>query len=676
MKQRLLKISRETGVSITDITDLLRSNGFDYSEDPAEELSHEAVEFIHNNLAAHIASKLGRAAGARETAKTAGQQAVQDIPLELKIIDRASKEKKLTERIIGFTEYHWYYTVAKYDGECSQPVQFTLFDEVLCDLLLTEEMSFTDLGSVLGLDTEKDPAEREIMQQAIHALRKDKMIQGDENRYSLTEEGRSYAREGVKFSSFARSFELYFDNGNTIGVNAKDIFSKLKSEKSTGSTADVSFDLEQIRNLAEYQAPEIHFPQKGFQLQSAQFIKAANFKAKVWVILLENFKDNTVRAIVYDEKQDRVIDQLSASLAGKEKVIDQLLAEILARNDDIEVTEEPKSSEQLEQERVLINKQDEIEKAIDNQEYEEIEKVRKEIQLVKRHFDSLEFEVELKRLFDETAEDLWVISPWIKGAALKRIPFFEAYLRKGGRVFVAYSEPEKAGDVMAYEEPLNKLLELEKKYLNFYLHQLPPFHYKNVWVRNEQKVHTYYTGSYNILSFFVRQGPWNIRQEKMTRIDWNPEVESEYLGVLKMFGMKYVEKAIHELESLCLNAPGKIDRSWLQKLKTLDNTRLQPFVGQSIAQVDIKHRQLEKDRNEQMVFFKRKYFSEAIDEYRKRTTDMAARPISPDKKRKLQKDFEQLRDEFIDLMDLQLRASSVKDLIDGLQVFSVRERRR
>jgi len=676
MKHRLLKISRETGVSITDITDLLRSNGFDYSEDPAEELTQEAVEFIHNNLAAHFASKAGKAAGGRETAKVASQQAAQEIPLELKIIDRASKEKKLTERIIGFTEYYWYYTVAKYDGECSQPVQFTLFDEVLCDLLLAEEMSFARIGSVLGLDTEKDPAEREIMQVAIHALRKDKMIQGDENRYTLTEEGRSYAREGVKFSTFARSFELYFDNGNTIGVNAKEIFSKLKSERSTGYTADVSFDLEQIRSLAEYQAPEIHFPQKGFQLQSAQFIKSANFKAKVWVILLENFKDNTVRPIVYDEKQDRIIDELSVALAGKEKVIDELLAEIIARNEDIEVTEEPKSSEQLEQERLLINKQDEIEKAIDNQEYGEIEKVRKEVQLVKRHFDSLEFEVELKRLFDETSEDLWVISPWIKWAALKRIPFFEAYLKKGGRIFVAYSEPEKDGDVMAFEEPLNKLLELERKYLNFYLHQLPPFHYKNVWLRNAQKAHTYYTGSYNILSFFVRQGPWKIRQEKMTRIDWNPEVEKEYLGVLKMFGMKYVEKGIHELESLCLNAPGKIDKSWLQKLKTLDNTRLQPFVGHGIAEVDAKYRQLEKDKNEQLILSKRRYFSEAIDDYKNRVTDMTARPVSPEKKRKLQKDFEQLRDEFIDLMDLQLIASSVKDLIDGLRVISVQERRR
>jgi hypothetical protein len=75
--------------------------------------------------------------------------------LELRIIEAGSKEKKLIERIIGFTEFEWSFTVAKYRGECSQPVEFNLFDEVLCDLLLTEQMSATKIGNVLGLDIQK-----------------------------------------------------------------------------------------------------------------------------------------------------------------------------------------------------------------------------------------------------------------------------------------------------------------------------------------------------------------------------------------------------------------------------------------------------------------------------------------------------------------------------------------
>jgi hypothetical protein len=108
------------------------------------------------------------------------------------------------------------FTVAKYRGECSQPVEFNLFDEVLCDLLLTEQMSATKIGNVLGLDIQKDPAEKEILLKAIQDLKDDKMLEGDESIMWLSDTGIDYARNGVKFSTFTRNFELYFDLiGNT-----------------------------------------------------------------------------------------------------------------------------------------------------------------------------------------------------------------------------------------------------------------------------------------------------------------------------------------------------------------------------------------------------------------------------------------------------------------------------
>src|SRR5690606_16185549 len=133
------------------------------------------------------------------------------IPLELRIIDAASKEKKLIERIVGFTDFDWSFTVAKYKGVCSQPVNFSLFDEVLCDLLLTEQMSAAKIGTILGLDIEKDPAVNEILFKAIQDLKDDKMLEGDESIMWLSETGIDYAKHGVKFSTFNRQFELYFD---------------------------------------------------------------------------------------------------------------------------------------------------------------------------------------------------------------------------------------------------------------------------------------------------------------------------------------------------------------------------------------------------------------------------------------------------------------------------------
>jgi hypothetical protein len=229
---------------------------------------------------------------------------------------------------------------------------------------------------------------------------------------------------------------------------------------------------------------------------------------------------------------------------------------------------------------------------------------------------------------------------------------------------------------MAIAEPMNGLLELERKYLNFYLHQLPAFHYKNVWLRNLQNTHLYYTGSYNILSFFVSQGPKNIRQEKMTRLNWDSEIQQQYLGVFNSFGLRYANKALEEFNALCDNAPAKIDRAFLQKLKKLDNAKLQPFIGQGLATFDLAYNGLEKVKEEKLHFFRMKFFESAIEDYRKQAQELLPKPIAPEKKRKLQAEWEKLRDEFIDCMELQMKASAIKDLIDDIRIFKTQQRRR
>lgn len=678
MKKRLSKISRELNVSIADIADFLNSNGYDCSEDPAGELSDEELELIKYNLQGYISEKYPVKKGSRQKGAQTEVSFSQDVPLELKIIDAASKEKKLIERIIGFTEFEWHYVVAKYRGKCSQPVKFGLFDEVLSEILLNEAMPLTKIGAVMGLDVERDPAEKEIIDNAIFELWKDKMIDGDENKYWLTDTGREYAKDGVKFSSFTRSFELYFDvTGDKFGnanVNAREVFSKLKSEKSNSTFSNLPTTLDAIKSLAEHQAPEIHFPRKGFQLQLAEFENATSFKAKVWVVLLENFRDNSLRTIVYDEKQNKIVDELSIALDKKDEIKSDLLSQLIKVDDEIEITEDQKSKEQIELEQQLIQKQEEIEKAIDGNEFEKIQQLRTEVLSIKRHFNSLEFEVELKRLFDETVGDLWIISPWVKKATLKRIPFFEAYLNKGGRIFVAYSEPEESGQVMAYEEPLNKLLELEKRYTHFYLHQLPAFHYKNVWLRNCNDSDLYYTGSYNILSFFVSQGLKKVRQEKMTRLDWNEEIQEEYEDVLKLFSLKYANKANDEFNLLCQNYPQVIDRHFLHKLKMFDNIKLKPFIGQGIEKFDTAYKHLEETRAEYLNLFRKKFFESAIEQFRKQATEFIKKPVSFEKKRKMQIEFEALRDEYMNFLDLQLKATGVKDLIDSLRLFKSSDR--
>ena len=674
MKKRLSKIARDLNANISDVADFLRTNGYDCEEDPNESFSDDVVEVIENNFPAFITEK--RKGNQKQSPKLSkakrGEIPVSDVvPLELRIVEAGSKEKKLIERIIGFTEFDWSFTVAKYKGESSQPVEFNLFDEVLCDLLLTEQMSATKIGDVIGLDIQKDPAEKEILLKAIQDLKEDKMLEGDESIMWLSDTGIDYAKNGVKFSTFTRNFELYFDLAGSSTVNVKSVFSKLKSEKAQSQVSNLPGSLQEIRRLAEHQAPEIHFPEMSYILQSAELISADNFKAKVWVILLENFRENKLRALVYDEKQNIVIDSLSEALDKQEHVKNELLEKLVRVDDAIEFTEEEKQNDQIEIESELIRKQIEIDEAIESQDIGKIKEIQKELEVIKRHFNSLEFEVELKRLFDDTADDLWIISPWIKNATFKRIPFFEKYLKKGGKIFIAYSEPEEPGQIMAYDEPLTKLLDLEKRYQNFYLHQLPAFHYKNVWLRKEDGNNLYYTGSYNILSFFVSQGLQKVRQEKMTRMDWNEEVQTEFADVIRLFGLKYANKAIEDFNTLCQNPPEKIDRAYLQKLKTVDYSKLKPFINQGIEQFDIAYDALEENKLENLNYYRKKFFELKIVDYRKQAEELSRQSISPDRKKSLEGEFEKLRDEFMDFLELQMsNAKEVAEMLANLRTFN------
>ena len=674
MKKRLSKIARDFKSNISIVVEFLRVNGYECDEDPEVEFSSEVLEFIENNLPAFLfeKNKESQKQTPKQKDKSKDVSSGAQIPLELKIIESASKEKKLIERIVGFTEFEWNYTIAKFKGTCSQPVDFNLFDEVLCDLLLTEQMSAEKIGNILGFDIQKDPAENDILLKAIKDLKADKMLDGDESILWLTDVGIEYAKNGVKFSTFTRDFDLYIDSIGVSKEKVKAIFSNIKSEKTPNFDKDfLPKNIEEVKPIAELQAPEIHFPKKNFLLQECTPVGAEGFKAKVWVVLLENFRDNTLRAIVYDEKQNKVIDTLSEALDQQDELKSELLERLVKVDDDIEFTNEEKQKEQVEIEQVLIHKQEEIEDAITRQDAVKIKEIEKEVEVIKRHFNSLEFEVELKKLFDTTSDTILIQSPWVRDFAFKnRVPFIKEYLRKGGRVYIAYSENESfGGEDMVQEESKKLLAELDKN-LNFYCCELPAFHYKNVWLIRKDKENSYYSGSYNILSFFVHQNMKNVRQEKMTRMDWDSELEEQYLEVFKRFGLKYINAAIDDFNILCQNPPAKIDRDYLQKLRKVENTKLSPFKGSGVMEFDSALGLLEETKTENLNLYRKIFFESEIERYKKLVIELSQKPLSQDRKKSLQIEFEKLREEFLDFLDLQIsKGTEVTDMINNLKVF-------
>lgn len=669
MRKRLSKIVKDLHTNISLIGEFLVANGYDFNEDPNEDYPGEVVEFIEENYPAFLAKRNRQRMASKGITNTI-DTAVLQVPLELRIIEAASKEKKLIERIIGFTDLDWPYTVAKYSGTCSQPVEFSLFDEVICDLLLIQKLSPERIGEILGLDTVKDPAERDILHKALSELEEDNMIEGDGRNIWLTDLGIEYARNGVKFSTFTRNFDLYVD---TLGLNnsrTKDIFRNLKSEKSATYDRDsLPRTEEEVKPLAELQAPEIHFPKNNFFLQSCRLTNAQGFKAKVWVVLLENFRDNTMRTVVYDERQDKVFDALSEVLDANEKIKSELLEKIMDMGEHAEFTQEAKHQEQIDAEEKLIHKQEEIDRATDSQDIAKIKEIEKEIEIINKHFYSLEFEIELKRLFDTTSDTIMIQSPWVKDRAFKkRIPFIKDYLRRGGRVYISYSVNEGfSGDPMVQDESMKLLLELDKN-LNFYYCELPAFHYKNVWLVREDKKNIYYSGSYNILSFFVSKNMKNIRQEKMTKMDWDSELEKQYSEVFKKFGMKYIDAAIDEFHTLCNNPPALINREYLQKLRQVDNTKLLPFRDIGEPEFDRALRELEQAKNYNLDYYRKVFFESEIERYKSEVEALTKNSVDPQKKKLLQKEFSSLRDEFIDFLDLQMgQANQTASAINSLQ---------
>ena len=633
MSKRLSKIAKDLNVGISTIVDFLNSNGINCEEDPAEKLPEDIVLFLRYNISSFVADAQ-KENDSREESKSLKPAITKDVatPLELQIIEKASQYTKLIERIIGYTQFDWYYTVTKFHGVCSQPVNFSLFDEVICGLLLKGQKSAREMGAILGLDIDKDPAEKNVLMQAIADLKSDKMVEGDESVYWLTDIGTEYAKKGVKFSTFERDFELYIDETADLKVEAKKVFSNLISEKLAVSRKDnVPRNLDEVKALAEIQAPEIHYPDNDFRLQQCKPTGIDGYVAKVWVVLLENFRDKSSRVLVFDEKSSSIIEPLS---------------DALSHMDD--------------------KKMDKIDTALETQDLEKVVEIQKEVTNVKRHFNSLEFEVELKRLFDETNGDLWIISPWIKSrATFQRIPFFKQYMNKGGRIFVAYSQPEDGVSSMADEAPLKALEEMDQQYQNFYLFQLPKFHYKRVWVLNEGVGQLYYTGSYNILSFFVQQGCQNVRQEEMTKLDWDKENDILFAEIAKQFGEKYVSLAAKSFQQLCLTAPAKIDRPFLQKIKAMNFNKLKPFVDKGFEVIDKNYNELLAAKESNLKMFRGQYLTQSLASLRRDLEKITAM-VSVDKKRSFQSALDALVKEFPEI-DSYPDKTVVEDLINNLQ---------
>ena len=325
-------------------------------------------------------------------------------------------------------------------------------------------------------------------------------------------------------------------------------------------------------------------------MESAIWSEGHEASYKVYVCFVQSIASSEdVRAFVFDENSNALNPIMSEQINSNPDLLAELLENcikfeceideetIVLEGDDVETAKSKISEEIKEAEKQLVLEEENAKNAplSDKQDVSSPStnlSTDKERLHKKALYDSLSFELELQKIFNEDDPDeIWLISPWIrKGAFMHdRGPLIENFLKdENKRVFIAYSEPalNNDGKPMMDEEVEPGIIQLDEQYPNFFYVQLPEFHLKNVIeVKCDQKV--LFSGSFNVLSFSVSEQQKHVRREEMT-LAHHTVAKNKYADFQLEFAEIYASRIMKEIESL--------DTASLNNYK---NERLDYFLG-------------------------------------------------------------------------------------------------
>ena len=514
-------------------------------------------------------------------------------PIGSRIAKAVFEEKKISERIFGYISYDINFVKATYAGKTQRPAKITSIEKGIVGILLVDETSsFDKIGLILGLDVINDKAEQSILRTAIETLRGFNAIEGDDSCMALTDAGRTYAEKGERPDTYSKAFDIYVDKSHMSWLNIKNCIGDNLSNINEINTPceNLNLSLEEIRQFAECQAQDVHFPQNRYLLESAIWSEGHEASYKVYVCFVQSIvSSEDVRAFVFDENSNALNPIMSEQINSNPDLLAELLENcikfeceideetIVLEGDDVETAKSKISEEIKEAEKQLVLEEENAKNAplSDKQDVSSPStnlSTDKERLHKKALYDSLSFELELQKIFNEDDPDeIWLISPWIrKGAFMHdRGPLIENFLKdENKRVFIAYSEPalNNDGKPMMDEEVEPGIIQLDEQYPNFFYVQLPEFHLKNVIeVKGDQKV--LFSGSFNVLSFSVSEQQKHVRREEMT-LAHHTVAKNKYADFQLEFAEIYASRIMKEIESL--------DTASLNNYK---NERLDYFLG-------------------------------------------------------------------------------------------------
>lgn len=498
--------------------------------------------------------------------------------------------------------------------------------------------SFDTIGQILGLDVVNDKAEKSILSKALDGLRSFNAIEGDDDFIVLTEAGKVYADKGERPDTYQKSFDIFVDINHTGWKTIKNALSVVNDNISFINTKceNISLNIDEIREYAAVQAQDVHYPQERYLLKSADWKEGHKGCYKMYVCFVQGVSTGAVRAFAFDENTNslnpivaeyinsdatltsqlleqciklecemnfdtQILDNEAAKEA-KAKVSQEII-EAEKRLADEDTADEETEEESVEKSNIDVPNNDvessPVKKAKPAKQTKSTSKAKDRLHK-KALYDSVSFEVELQKIFKEdNPDEIWLMSPWIKGLENKknsvfideRGPAIETFLQdEKKRVFVAYSAPSqtKSGKLKTDEEGnviknidddvLNLIEKLEKEYPNFFFVELPEYHFKNVIeVKGDQKI--LFSGSFNVLSFSVSEHQTHVRREEMALA--NPSIaKSKYVSFQVEFAEKYAERIKQEIEDLNIETVDSYVNERMNYFLNIDNSDIKNYIFQ------------------------------------------------------------------------------------------------
>lgn len=328
------------------------------------------------------------------------------------------QHKALTEQILGITNHSFPFVKARYKAVCTEAIDFTMFDKVICGILQIDEvLSFEEIADILGLNVVNRPeesryidyGEKEILEFALNSLIEFQMIEtGDiyHSRCRLTEIGKEYAAKGKKFlPATEKEFEIYFDLTDKNHKKAKKRFGNIETASTHEQDLDLDIENEPfVKEVAKTQIPEIYNPEQLRNFTNLQLKSSKVYSPEFFIVALVSFVDSSVRFLAFDDKQEthHPITEIINSDEG-------IRAEIL-ENFELSISESNgKSDIQKSNETEAIKAQNEIQKLLSDKKVEEAFEKSKAFYLESEMIDEAFLELNLENVFDKESREFWMI---------------------------------------------------------------------------------------------------------------------------------------------------------------------------------------------------------------------------------------------------------------------------